>query len=49
MQQIKKSFMSAYDLTSDGRLAIHEVHPNLFYNFFYIIVSHAEKFKLIIL
>ncbi len=33
MQKIKKSFMSAYDLTSDGRLAIHEVHPNLFYIF----------------
>uniref|UniRef100_A0A671MZJ9 Secretagogin n=1 Tax=Sinocyclocheilus anshuiensis TaxID=1608454 RepID=A0A671MZJ9_9TELE len=25
VQQIKKSFMSAYDLTSDGRLAIHEL------------------------
>uniref|UniRef100_A0A8C1DHR3 Secretagogin n=1 Tax=Cyprinus carpio carpio TaxID=630221 RepID=A0A8C1DHR3_CYPCA len=25
VQQIKKSFMSTYDLTSDGRLAIHEL------------------------
>ncbi|KAL1276122.1 hypothetical protein QQF64_035745 [Cirrhinus molitorella] len=25
VQKIKKSFMSAYDLTSDGRLAIHEL------------------------